>query len=40
MNAHETKDLTSGMLSGPDRREFGKMALTGTLGAVALETVP
>ena len=31
MNPHEANKTTSGMQSGPDRREFGKLALTGTL---------
>ena len=36
MNTREPKDWPAGMPSHPHRRDFGRMALTGTLGAAAL----
>src|SRR3954453_15244128 len=33
---HERKQLTSRSQFDPDRREFGKLALTGTIGAAAI----
>ena len=36
MNGHESRRATPGGSGHPDRREFGRMALAGTLGAAAL----
>jgi mannonate dehydratase len=36
MNTRETKKESEGLQFNSDRREFGRMAVTGTLGAVAL----
>jgi mannonate dehydratase len=36
MNRHESRQETPGPPAHPDRREFGKMALAGTLGAAAI----
>ena len=36
MNTREPKDWPAGKPSHPHRRDFGRMALTGTLGAAAL----
>src|SRR5262245_11241615 len=36
MSTHEAKNGTGRAPSDPDRREFGRMALTGTWGAAAL----
>jgi mannonate dehydratase len=36
MNTHEVKDQTGRAPSDPDRREFGRMALTATWGAAAV----
>jgi mannonate dehydratase len=36
MNTHKAKKATAGAQLNSDRREFGRVAITGTLGAVAL----
>ena len=35
MNKHEAKNETTGVPFSPDRREFGRLALTGTWGSAA-----